>query len=520
MRLYRRATSRFNNFDESNEPDVLNLWLMYAKAQTEYGFREEARGTYRFIQNLQLGVAQAIFYLQLSAFEQADPQAAIDALNLGIEKGAKPVEELKSALSKLTNKRIRTPGSKQVARSAKKRSKLLSKRPGRSALSGGARRLNPTERVENIDGDEDDQHIVDPQVDSIDQELAKPVPKLTKMDLSYMLNWEPTRKATNDGADEPLAAVVTRTTRAPVMERIDETTSGGSGSSTSAVTFNSGATTSRSINSNDSFASDRTATSVNDDNNPGKTPASAKTLSSTENSAMLSRCNSEFLPLVHENNILSVNKNPFVKLGVIGKGGSCKVYRALSKDCSVVAIKKVKLGHLDRKAIDGYANEIALLNRLRGNPAIIQMHDSEVDLHRQAIFLVMELGEVDLNHVLQQQSLQSADSSPGERPRLNMNFIRLTWYQMLQCVHCIHEERIIHGDLKPANFLFVRGALKLIDFGIAKAIQSDDTTNIYRDSQIGTLNYMSPEAILDTGSGKGSVRWKCGRVSWHGLTLL
>ncbi|GMF36098.1 unnamed protein product [Phytophthora lilii] len=50
------------------------------------------------------------------------------------------------------------------------------------------------------------------------------------------------------------------------------------------------------------------------------------------------------------------------------------------------------------------------------------------------------------------------------------------------------------GDLKPANFLFVNGALKLIDFGIAKAI-SNDTTNIVRDSQIGTVNYMSPEAI-------------------------
>jgi len=50
------------------------------------------------------------------------------------------------------------------------------------------------------------------------------------------------------------------------------------------------------------------------------------------------------------------------------------------------------------------------------------------------------------------------------------------------------------GDLKPANFLFVNGALKLIDFGIAKAI-SNDTTNIERDSQIGTVNFMSPEAI-------------------------
>lgn len=177
----------------------------------------------------------------------------------------------------------------------------------------------------------------------------------------------------------------------------------------------------------------------------------------------------------------------------------------------MLAIKKVKLEGMDRKAIAGYSNEIALLKRLRGNPAIIQMFDSEVDLERKAILLVMEPGEVDLNHVLQQQALQTS-SKRGERRHLNLNFIRLTWQQMLSSVHSIHEERIIHGDLKPANFLFVRGALKLIDFGIAKAIQSDDTTNIYRESQIGTLNYMSPEAILDTGSSTNGARMKMGRV--------
>lgn len=54
---------------------------------------------------------------------------------------------------------------------------------------------------------------------------------------------------------------------------------------------------------------------------------------------------------------------------------------------------------------------------------------------------------------------------------------------MLDAVNVIHEERIVHSDLKPANFVLIRGTLKLIDFGIAKAI-ANDTTNIQRDAQV------------------------------------
>jgi serine/threonine-protein kinase RIO1 len=269
-----------------------------------------------------------------------------------------------------------------------------------------------------------------------------------------------------------------------------------------------------------------------------KTAATTTTSSSSNHESSSSSSNEEkeimissttidktFLPLIENKNIIHVENIPYVKLGIIGKGGSCKVYRALSPDCTVVALKKVKLDGLNQCAIDGYANEIALLKRLRGNPAIIQLYSAEVDLNRKSILLVMELGEVDLNYVLRQQALSSSSSSKQKQgssssrgggivSSLNMNFIRLTWQQMLTAVHSIHEERIIHSDLKPANFLFVRGALKLIDFGIAKAIEREDTTNVYRETLSGTLSYMSPEAIMDTSTNVDGVRVnRCGRPS-------
>lgn len=83
---------------------------------------------------------------------------------------------------------------------------------------------------------------------------------------------------------------------------------------------------------------------------------------------------------------------------------------------------------------------------------------------------------------------------------------------MLEAVHVIHEEKIVHSDLKPANFVLVQGRIKLIDFGIAKAI-ANDTTNIQRDQQIGTVNYMSPEAIEETRRPDGKKVMKLGRAS-------
>jgi serine/threonine-protein kinase TTK/MPS1 len=104
--------------------------------------------------------------------------------------------------------------------------------------------------------------------------------------------------------------------------------------------------------------------------------------------------------------------------------------------------------------------------------------------------------------------LQKRNNAP-----LSLNFIRIYWEQMLEAVQAIHDANIIHSDLKPSNFLLVQGSLKLIDFGIAKSIPND-TTNIQRDYQTGTVNYMSPESLMFVeDNGKKQDFFKQGRAS-------
>ncbi|GFQ02435.1 probable serine/threonine-protein kinase mps1 [Phtheirospermum japonicum] len=223
-----------------------------------------------------------------------------------------------------------------------------------------------------------------------------------------------------------------------------------------------------------------------------------------------------------------VNGKLYQRLGKIGSGGSSEVHKVISSDCTIYALKKIKLKGRDYATAFGFCQEIEYLNRLKGKSNIIQLVDYEVTdktLHQEVmngsmsnkdgrvkddgyIYMVLEYGEIDLAHMLAQKWKELE----GSNEIIDENWLRFYWQQILLAVTTIHEERIVHSDLKPANFLLVRGSLKLIDFGIAKAIMSD-TTNIQRDSQVGTLSYMSPEAFMCNETDANGNTIKCGRPS-------
>lgn len=242
--------------------------------------------------------------------------------------------------------------------------------------------------------------------------------------------------------------------------------------------------------------------------------------------------------LLKKDKSITVNGITYQKIELIGKGGSSKVYKIMNEQGKIFALKKVKLAEQDDIVVEGYMNEVSLLKRLVKNERIIQLVDSESRIEDGVLLMVLEYGEIDLAHLLVKEKTGG----------LSPNFIRMYWEQMLRAVHAIHEEQIIHSDLKPAvcveegvgagwfdvkdnfyrstfsrlllllpvqNFMLVEGALKLIDFGIAKSIPND-TTNIHREHQTGTINYMSPEALtfVDSVSEDDKVLKVKKKVEW------
>uniref|UniRef100_A0A672ZM08 Dual specificity protein kinase TTK n=1 Tax=Sphaeramia orbicularis TaxID=375764 RepID=A0A672ZM08_9TELE len=195
------------------------------------------------------------------------------------------------------------------------------------------------------------------------------------------------------------------------------------------------------------------------------------------------------------NEAITIKGKQFFILKMIGRGGSSKVYQVLDHKKQLFAVKFVDLEEADAQTIESYKNEIEHLNHLQQySDQIIKLYDYEITSNY--IYMVMECGNLDLNTWLRNRK----SVNPLER--------KFYWKNMLEAVHTIHKHGIVHSDLKPANFVIVNASLKLIDFGIANRIQPD-VTSIMKDSQMGTLNYMPPEAIKDTSSShSGKARSK------------
>ena len=174
-----------------------------------------------------------------------------------------------------------------------------------------------------------------------------------------------------------------------------------------------------------------------------------------------------------------------------------EVYRAkdtrLGRFVAIKVLPASLMGDPDAQArFDREARAIAALN----HPNICSIHDvGSVELpgaHAgRAPYLVMELLE---GETLQQR----LERGPIETAQLLDYAIALA-----DALDAAHSRGLIHRDLKPANvFLTSRGIPKILDFGLAKSIDTafDETRQVDQaltglGTTVGTIAYMSPEQL-------------------------
>jgi len=214
-----------------------------------------------------------------------------------------------------------------------------------------------------------------------------------------------------------------------------------------------------------------------------------------------------------------VRLGPYEIVALIGAGGMGEVYRA--RDCNLtrdVAIKILpELFARDPERLARFTREANLLATLN-HPNIAAIYGFETSEHVPALVLEMVEGPT-LADRLDRGAIPIDEALPIAR-------------QIAQALEAAHAQGIVHRDLKPAN-VKVRddGAVKVLDFGLAKAVSADSSQAVVAASPtitspaatamgtiMGTAAYMSPEQARGRSVDKRSDIWSFGAVLYELLT--
>jgi eukaryotic-like serine/threonine-protein kinase len=203
---------------------------------------------------------------------------------------------------------------------------------------------------------------------------------------------------------------------------------------------------------------------------------------------------------------------------ILGRGGMSVVHRGFDRRTGrEVAVKVFQRGvdlvHEDVR----YRREILLLSGLN-DPGLVTVFDAdlgeadegEADEPDATPYLVTELVD---GQTLSQRIRQST-LTEAEAARLGAALCRTLGY--------VHDNGIVHRDVKPANILLWSGAQdpvampKLVDFGIA--VVDDETRLTSHDVTVGTANYLSPEQVRGEPVTSASDIYSLGLVLIEALT--
>ena len=204
--------------------------------------------------------------------------------------------------------------------------------------------------------------------------------------------------------------------------------------------------------------------------------------------------------------------NHYQITGQLGEGGMGKVYRARDTRLGREVAIKVLPDSLeqDRQYVSRFKREARLLASLN-HPHIASIYGFEE--HGGKHFLVLEL----VDGETLESRLRGGPLSVSETLEAA--------HQIAEAIQAAHEKGIIHRDLKPANIKFTgRGQVKLLDFGLAKALsqassQSEPpTVSTVVGMVMGTPAYMSPEQINGHPLDEQGDVWTFGCLLYECLT--
>ncbi|SOE20249.1 serine/threonine protein kinase [Spirosomataceae bacterium TFI 002] len=190
---------------------------------------------------------------------------------------------------------------------------------------------------------------------------------------------------------------------------------------------------------------------------------------------------------------------------LIGEGGMGTVYRAvdtiLGRD---VALKMLHPNLISQSTFfERFKNEAQILARLN-HPNIATLHNFIED--QGDFFMVMEYIEgEDLERKLKKTGHFSVNST-----------LRIAKQAIQGLIHA-HFKGVFHRDLKPANLIVTNdNQVKIMDFGIAKAVGSEKLTQVNR--LVGTLEYIAPELLKGGEPSVQSDLYALGVVMYELLT--
>ncbi len=179
----------------------------------------------------------------------------------------------------------------------------------------------------------------------------------------------------------------------------------------------------------------------------------------------------------------SVLGSRYVLENLIAVGGMGQVWKATDKVLDrAVAVKLLRSDLIDSEDFRRRFRDEARLAAGLSHPGIAHVYDyaEGVPDGERLAFLVMEL--------VAGQPL--SDHLRHCRPTLGETVSILD--QTAQALGAAHDVGIVHRDVKPGNVMITPdGRVKVTDFGIARAIDTADITEV--GQVIGTVRYMSPE---------------------------